>query len=319
MKKSNILNTAIAVLSSGVFLVSCGGGSENNSQASTGQISLNITDAPVDAAEAVVVSFSSVTLKGKGELEDQIFEFDEAKSIDLMKLQGVASQPLLEAVTVPAGTYNGITLGVNAELDSQLDSYITLLDGTSYELYVPSGSKSGLKLNKSFTVAVNSDSIAVSDESVYTIDFDLRKSIVQPPGQFNPDDEPAYFLKPVLRFVQNIETGAIQGEISAGLLTADNCSDADPDTGNAVYVYQGADVIPDDIDGELAEPITTSLVKNESSYQYEVGYLEAGEYTVAFTCRADEEIDAEDNDLQFSTAINVVVEEGRAITVDFNP
>ena len=272
----------------------------------------------MDEAAAVVVSFSSVTLKGKGDLEDQVFEFEEAKSIDLMKLQGTMSQPLLEAVTIPAGTYNGITLGVNAELDSQLDSYIMLSEGgASYELYVPSGSESGLKLNKSFTVAADSDALTVGDDAVYTIDFDLRKSIVQPPGQLNPDQEQAYFLKPVLRLVQNMQTGTIRGEVDAELLVADNCSDADPDTGNAVYVYQGADIVPDDIDGEAAEPLTTALVKNDTSYEYEVGYLEAGPYTLAFTCRADEEVDTEDNDLQFSAPVNVEVSEGEVSVVDF--
>lgn len=318
MTNLTVLKTAFLVLSSSMLAVSCDSGSNSgSSQDSTAQISLNITDAPVDEAAAVVVSFSSVTLKGKGELEDQVFEFDEARSIDLMQLQGMQSQSLLDAVTIPAGTYNGMTLGVNAELDTQLDSYITLLDGQSYELYVPSGSESGLKINKSFTVAAGSDGISVADDAIYTIDFDLRKSIVQPPGQLNPDDEQAYFLKPVLRLVQNMQTGAIRGEVAAELLSADNCSDTDPDSGNAVYVYLGADIVPDDIDGEPSEPLTTALVSNSSSYEYEVGYLEAGLYTLAFTCRADEEVDTEDNDLQFSTPVNVEVFEGEVSVIDF--
>lgn len=81
-----------------------------------------------------------------------------------------------------------------------------------YELRVPSGSETGLKHNTPFTVAEGTVDMTVADEnSVYTIDFDLRKSIVNPGGQ------PGYFLKSVLRLVQNINTGTISGTVDSQL------------------------------------------------------------------------------------------------------
>jgi len=199
-------NTSILslIFLSTLLLTACSDSSDDNEDLSTALLSLNITDAPVDDAEEVVIEFTSVTLL-PDEGDEIVFDFidDESTpdvdegvmSIDLLALQGVASQPLVENVEIPAGSYNQIRLGVNAEYDGVMDSYITI-DATQYELRVPSGSQTGLKLNTPFTVAEGTEGMTVADEdAVYTIDFDLRKSITDPQGQ------PGYILKPVLRLV----------------------------------------------------------------------------------------------------------------------
>lgn len=287
------------------LLSACGGSSTDST---AGRMTLNITDAPVDHADAVVVQFSSVTLRPVAG-DEIVFDFSaEPKTIDLLALQGMASQPLIEDEAIPAGDYNQIRLGVNAEFDDEYDSYITI-DGVQHELRVPSGSQNGLKLNTPFSVAAGTDGISVDDDlSVYTIDFDLRKSIVDPVGQ------DGYFLKPVLRLVQNVDTGSLSGLIDGDLLIAEHCTDDDPLTGNAVYVYSGENIIADDIDEQDAEPVTTALVafdESEGSFSYEIGYLSAGTYTVALTCNADLETEADDSNLMvFYPVDNVVVEAG---------
>jgi len=299
MNKVTLLSL-LPVLSA-LLLSAC---SDNASQ-STAPITLNITDAPVDDADAVVVQFTSVTLKSSGN-DDLIFEFDSPKTIDLLALQGMASQPLIENEEIPAGEYNQIRLAVNAEFDSVMDSYITV-NSVDYELRVPSGSQSGLKINTSFTVAAGSSDISIADENaVYTIDFDLRKSIVNPVGQ------PGYFLKPVLRLVQNTNTGSVSGSVDSSLLVGANCSDADPLTGNAVYVFAGL-VTPDDFDGIGVEPLTTSLVSFDSGtgeYSYEVGYLVEGGYTLGFTCAADLDDEDDNANVIFDVVDNIVVVAG---------
>lgn len=286
-----------------VFLGACSSSSDEPS----GRVTLNLTDAPVDTAQAVVVEFNSVSLRPRGG-EEIVFDFsEEPKSIDLLKLQGMTSQPLLDNVEIPAGEYTRITLGVNAEFDDVLDSYITTDDGNSYELKVPSGSKNGLKLNSSFTIAETGSGIEVADDGVYTIDFNLRKSVNNPQGQFSPNGDPGYFLKPVLRFVQNSESGSISGIVDAALLTGVNCSDNDPLTGNAVYVFEGGDIIADDIDGLDAEPLTTAMIMDTVTNGYEVGFLAEGTYTVAFTCAADQDVDDADDAIIFDVVDNVEV------------
>lgn len=298
------------LLGAGSLLIACGSGnSDSNSLSSTSSnlVTLKITDAPVDDADDVWVEFSAVTFKSEDD-EDITFNLDPAQRINLLALQGSESQALLENVEIPAGNYNQIRLAVNAEHDSVMDSYITI-DGTPYELRVPSGSQSGLKLNTPFTIAEGTVGMTVADEnSVYTIDFDLRKSIVNPVGQ------PGYLLKPVLRLVQNINTGTISGNVNPNLLVGSNCSDSDPLTGNSVYVFAGENITPDDIDGIAPDPLTTALVNfNDQSgiYSYEVGFLPEGDYTLALSCSADlDDIETDDSDVLFDAVDNVSVVAG---------
>lgn len=287
------------------------GGDDSGDSINTAKFSLNITDAPVDNATAVVVEFTGVTLK-PAEGEDIVFEFDdpatpevEVESIDLLALQGTLSQPLLTETEIPEGEYTQIRLHVNAEFDGTLDSYIDLSDGSTEELRVPSGSQSGLKLNTPFTVDAD------TADAVYTIDFDLRKSVVNPPGQ------PGHLLKPTMRLVQNLDIGSISGTVDLALVEATECSG----DGNAVYAYAGAGATVDDI-GSDNEPLTSALVNLDDSdgvYKYELGFMHAGDYTIAFTCQADLDFDADDaddpdsnpdDDILFSDPIDVTVVAG---------
>lgn len=287
------------LLSAGLLLTACA----DSFGTDTNLVTLKITDAPVDEADNVWVEFTAVTFKSE-EGEDHTFELDPAQRINLLALQGSESQALVENVEIPAGNYNQIRLSVNAEFDSVMDSYITI-NGTQHELFIPSGSQSGLKLNTPFTIAEGTVGMTVADEnSVYTIDFDLRKSIVNPVGQ------PGYILKPVLRLVQNINTGTISGTVDSQLLVGPNCSD-DPLTGNSVYVFAGESITPDDIDGNEPDPVTTALVNfNEQSglYSYEVGFLTAGDYTLALSCNADlDNIETDNNNVLFDAVDNISV------------
>lgn len=290
------------LLSAGLLLAACGSG--DSAGTDTNLVTLKITDAPVDEAENVWVEFSAVTFKSDDD-EDITFDLDPVQRINLLALQGSESQALLENVEIPAGDYNQIRLAVNAEFDDVMDSYITI-DGTEYELRVPSGSESGLKLNTPFTIAEGTTGMTVADEdSVYTIDFDLRKSIVNPVGQ------PGYFLKPVLRLVQNINTGSISGTVDSQLLVGANCSDQDPLSGNSVYVFAGESITPDDIDGNEPDPVTTAFIDyniDTGIYSYEVGFLTAGDYTLALSCNADlDNIETDDNNVLFDAIDNVSV------------
>jgi hypothetical protein len=180
-------------------LAACGGGSSGG----TGQMSLAVSDAPVDGAQSVVVKFTGIELTGNGGKPMDI-TFSQPKTIDLMTQSGTASAVLFNQ-PIPAGSYGQIRLMVVADGDPS-NSYIVLSDGTMHGLQVPSGSETGLKLVTGFTVPVS----GVVD---YTIDFDLRKAITCPPGQ-----APACFLKPVERLVDNTTVGNIQGSVSATLV-----------------------------------------------------------------------------------------------------
>ena len=295
--KSGFIPLALSALM--LSLYGCGGGSgasAGRGGVMDGELTIKITDAPVDSAAAVWVQFSGVTVKPKdGSAFDIIF--DTPLDINLLSLQAGKTEVLLENVRVPAGTYNWIRLHVNAVRDSVMDSYIELNDGSQHELNIPSGAQTGLQIINDIDVGSNADVNLL-------IDFDLRQSIVV---LGNGD----YVLSPVLRMADLDKTGNLTGIIDAALLSSADCSDVDPLTGNAVYVFAGEDVTPDDIDGRNDDPVATANVIfniETGDYEYAVSYLDVGDYTVAFTCQADIDQPDSNENIIFSATENVELE-----------
>jgi hypothetical protein len=275
-----VLVGAIAAL-----LAACGGSGGDSS--STGTLKLGVTDAPVDVAAEVVVQFTGVELKPVG---GQAFSITFApRTIDLLEQQGTQRAMLLDGETVPAGDYEWMRLKVNAEPNVD-DSYIAIDAGERCELRIPSGAESGLKVIRGFTVGVGS----VTD---MTIDFNLRKSVVQPPGQ-QADAATcggqAYLLKPVLRVVDNLQVGTISGQVDPNLVAEGKCPTSTATPGN-VYLYGPYgenDTVPppDDLDENPVDgdPITTASVDAAANYAYTIGFVPPGNYVVAYTCDADD-------------------------------
>jgi hypothetical protein len=104
--------------------------------------------------------------------------------------------------------------------------------------------------------------------------------------------------------------GSIRGVVNKRLLSDSSCTG-----GNAVYVFEGRDVVPDDIDGIIADPADYVIVKFDTGsgqYQYRTDLLNAGDYTLAFTCQAGEDNPDVDNyNILFSGIRNVTVVSGR--------
>jgi len=292
MKKTILKNALLPAFL--LALAGCGGDSSNPQ----GTLSLNVTDAPVDNATRVVVEFTGVSIKAAGGAAAD-FEFETPRQIDLLALQGGATALLLDDVVLDAGNYEWIRLTVNAGRHAS-DSFIELEDGSVHALYIPSGNETGLKLVRGFVVPANGS-------ADFTIDFDLRKSVVDPASAND-----AYILKPALRLVDNAEVGAIAGTVDAGIANAANCSPA-------VYVYEGSDVTANDV-GSPTEPVASALVNMSDStgeFEYRVAFLAAGDYTVALTCDADEDAADTDDDIVFEDGRNATVDIDRTTTIDF--
>ena len=293
------------VLIGACLLAGCGGGGSgaDGTQAAMGRISLGITDAPVDGATAVVVKFTAVELKPE-DGDAFTVNLTPAQSIDLLALAGGGSRALLEEHSVPAGHYQWVRLLIEAQ-QNQPSSYIDFSNGERFPLFIPGGSESGLKLIRGFTVAAGSI-------SNFTIDFDLRKSVIAPPGL-----APNYLLKPVLRMVDNLQVGAIAGTVAPALVTA-GCSPQ-------VYIFTGAGVVPDDLDPPThpdVDPLVSAPVNLDSAsgeYRFRVGFLEVGEYTASFTCDGASDTPEGEEVLTFAGTQNVTVTANQTTTIAFAP
>ena len=278
-------------------LAACGGGGGGGSGGTSGTLKLGITDAPVDAADAVVVQFSGVELKPMNGSAFSI-PFASPKTIDLLALQGTNRAMLLDGEKVPAGEYEWMRLKVNADPNVAGDSYVTV-DGAQCEMRIPSGAETGLKLVRGFTIGVGT----ITD---FTIDFDLRKSLVRPPGQHTMVEScggQVYLLKPAMRIVDNLQVGSITGSVDPTLVSQKCGTDATISKvapGN-VYLfgpYTGTPPVPDDVDGNAADgadPIASAMVMSGANGNtYTIGFVPAGNYVLAYTCDPDQpDVDAD--------------------------
>jgi hypothetical protein len=302
---------AFAIATSLTLISGCGSESGGSAPDSTGELTLGLTDAPLESATRVVVAFTGVQLKPAGDappLDPIVFEetscndFDASTgtcSIDLLELTGATRKVVFNG-NIPAGNYVWVRLMVDAD-PNEMDSYIELDDGGMCPIWVPSGDETGLKIVSGITVTAN----GVSD---YTLDFDVRSSITVPPGlQFLSAEacNQNYILKPAIRIVDTTQTGTIAGSVSETFMDDSESCVRDESSSlyetAAVYVFENFDgtAVTDDIDtSDNPNPITTASVVYDAStgtYEYEAAFLLAPEdYLVALTCTAG--VDMPDSD-----------------------
>lgn len=298
-------------------LAACSSGGDGGS--GTGTLNVQVTDAPVDGVEKIVVKVDGITLKPKQGAQTY-HEAYEKEPIDLLTLYDGESAMLLSE-EVEAGEYNWMKLEVTAECnDGDMDSYVMDDMQNMYDLRVPSGDTSGLKLGNHFTVVQGSSTTLM-------IDWNTRFGLTAP----GPDG--CYKLKPSLRVVDMTLHGSISGTVDTALITDDACT-SDPNTGagNVVYVYEGdlgaMMMSPDDIDGVEPDPIATADVRlNDATgnQEYLVPFLSPGDYSVAFTCQAGDDTVPDpdmlglmvDEEISFTDGGSVMVMDGETTVVDF--
>lgn len=271
----------------------CGGGGDDPKPPS-GSLNVNLTDAPIDGAAEVIVVFTAIELH-QADGTSTTIDFSSPKSIDLIKLQQGVTSALTEESAVPAGNYDWMRLEVLASKNSQGESYIKLLSGEQYPLWIPSGAETGLKLNRPFTVAQGSVTRLV-------IDFDLRKSITAPPGQ-----DPNYIMRPTLRLLDQLQVGRISATIDLATLAAAQLDAGAPVSAcnGGLYLFNGGTATPDDQDGDAADgadPVLYQPVAYDgvnTSVTVDIPFVEAGTYTLAATCDFDVDV-ADTNDYDAS-------------------
>lgn len=298
---NNALIKGFGITALAAAVAACGGSGSGSSSTGTGTFSLGITDAPSSDFDRVEIVITGVAVKPA---EGEALEFDfsgNPKQIDLLELQGGKTRPLLEDVEIDAGEYNWVLL----ELDT--DRLFAYDDdaGKQYVLGVPSGK---IRLVSGFTINQGGD-------NQFTIDFDVRKSIVDPQGS-NPIGD--YFIRPALRLVDNLEVGSITGQVDYALINStrdENDTDgslADCGYEGSVYVYEGSDVEPTDLNvNEEGGPLMVVPVTNDESgslYSYTAAFLTEGDYTVSYSCQLDD--NEQDDGLEFDGTQNVTVEAG---------
>jgi len=313
---------AVVALLTGVLLYGCGGDGDGDGDAprQTGQLTLSVTDAPVDRAAALYLTLESATLQGVEGSQDQgPFPIPEThRLVNLMEYTGTGSAMLLNDLEIPVGTYK-LRLDVDlAFTELAQSSWIAFAASAPpctdplpqgavwsedqqtcrYPLRIPSGEQSGFKPKGDVT-------ITAGGMSRFTVEFDLRRNVIDPHGT----QSIAYVLKPTgLRLVNDTEVGTITGTLDTALFPA-TCTPTDA----KVYVYDRAGATgpfaADDMH-LVNEALVTSVPVQALSgpapvaYGYLVGFIPEGTYAVALTCEADDP--EADEDLAFLSEADAV-------------
>ena len=293
----------LALLIMSLVLSACGGGSSNGS--GSGTLSVSLTDSPVVGADKVVIYFTSVQVHEADGSTTDVNVIDPVtktagRSVDLLQLQGTKSLVLFDK-ELPAGNYDWMRLQVDFDPGK---TYIQI-GGKQYALNCTSCQNNGYKLNRSFKV---NDAAVMA----YSVDFDLTKSITLANG--------IYHLRPTLRVVETAASGNLSGSVDSTLI-----SSLGGETGCAVYVYDGSNVLANDIylpEGsalpfEHHNPVATAMM-DATTHQYTVGYLAAGDYTAALTCDAENDnASTQDPGVTFHGTANITIQSGQTTTHDF--
>ncbi len=183
---------SFTVLTAALLFWGCESTLDSGNGSGTGTMVVKLHDAPVDYDE-VNISVARVEVnntENEGEGWTVISEPNETYNIlDLVN----GEFEVLADAELEEGTYSQIRLILN-------DENTVVIDGDTYNLFVPSGAQSGLKLN------IDAE---IKEGIVYTLllDFDANRSVVKR-GATNQ-----YNLKPVIRATNEAVTGNISGTI----------------------------------------------------------------------------------------------------------
>jgi hypothetical protein len=244
------LNTTVTIMV-GILLAmgfsSCESTTEDET---TGTLSVIMTDAPfpTDLVAEANVTITELEARESGaddELGPYLTLSDSTQVFNLLELRnGVTTS--LASLEVPVGTYDLFRLYVS-------EGEVIMKDGSSYDLKVPSGEQTGIKLFVSPAIEV-----AGALTSDLLLDFDVEKSFVAKGSKHNIT---GFNFKPVIRATNASVVGSLSGSVTDTLVVS---------LGNArVWVSQ--------------DSVISTTYTDEVTGEYTILGLDPGSYTASAT------------------------------------
>ncbi len=270
-----------------------------------GSLVVDITDAPIDDAERVVLEVPAIELLDSDGATVTV-DTDNADSFDLLDYQDGNTLRLVSENFDESTHF----LGIRPRFD----------DGDAY-VRTSSGGHVPIEIIGKGDFATLAFTLESEQSTAIVIDLDLRFSLID-----RVDDLGVYEMLPVVRAIDADTAGRLAGSVDTAILTDDSCrGDRSTGDGVAVYLYDGSDVTPVDYvnDGSVVAsdpPIASAGVRydgDSGTWGYRFDYVTPGDYTVALTCEADDENPLSDDDLDFWSSANATVTEAGTTTLNF--
>jgi len=278
------MRTALVMAALGLLL----GGCEANFTADLA------TDPPADPAiTAVQANLRGLEFR-RSDGTTPVLKFNAGELVDLMDLRDGDPLRVFTDEQLPAGRYTGVRLLFDAD---ENDNAVAA-GAEEFPLQLADGDFADVD----FRVEDEKN----SRESI-TLVLDLRQSLALDEA----DDE--YTLTPRLRATDTGDAARIEGDVTATCPAGTSL-----ETGGAVYLFAGREVDPDDIDGVGVEPFATTAVVDDGFgvFRYALRFLPRGNYTIALTCRGDEDVPGESGSLDFRNVGNLQLDDGEVLQRD---
>lgn len=255
MKNVKLLLGILSVLTL-LFATACQD-MDNSHDKQKGNLIIKLTDAPfpIDMIDAAMVTITKVEVRKKSEGEELGYPYitvmEDPLEFNLLDLRNGITADLAE-MEIEAGNYDLIRLYVG-------EASLAVKEGETYDLKVPSGSQTGIK------IFIEPDlHVAGGLTTDVLLDFNVEKSFILKGNTKSPAGIKGFNFKPVIRAVNNTTAGTVEGLV----LNSDTAlQDA------SVWIQQIIDQDTFDI---------TSAFTNDTGY-YAMPGIPAGFYSLSAT------------------------------------
>jgi hypothetical protein len=256
-------------------------------------VSLGFSDAPIDDVQEVVLVVDTITFRrSSGDVVVETFTIPklsltdaETFPVDLLEYPGTIRLLVITDLPMERGTYSSIVLDI---LDGDVNQSYVRDDEGAKPLNAPSSQ-----------LVLPGISVSAGAQS-NTVEFSLGQSLLY---QSSSD---SYELTIEGIRVEDSDAGSIAGSVDSSLFDLDAPCDAkaDPLLGNRVYLYSGinlgldnlADVYTsnssDSIPDDAIAPYAVADVVEAGGLpirSYTFGFIPEGQYTLAFSCEAEDD------------------------------
>ena len=199
--KNNLLKLVIGILSM-ILLFNCD--NTTSSKDNTGSLAIQLTDDPfpVEFVDQANITINKIEIREKGTEENPFITVsEETQTYNLLDLRNGVTETLTN-IELAEGNYDLIRLYIE-------DAEVVLDNGTNYDLKIPSGAQTGLKLFIDPDIKVEG---GLTKELL--IDVDVNKSFRVQGNADSPAGVRGFIFRPVLRVVNLSTAGGIVGTVT---------------------------------------------------------------------------------------------------------
>ena len=268
----------------------CNSGNNNNGPAI---LDLGFSDEALEELKQVVIEVDRITLTRSGNEDVFVESFTipeldatdaDTFQVDLLQYRGLNQLIVIADLELDARTYSGIE--------------VELVTGDINNSFVKESDDSLKQLNVSGSaLALPGISLSTGNEA-YTIAFSLAQAL-----RYRSASDDYLLTTEGIRVQDNAVAASITGRVDSALFDTVSPCDAktDPESGNRIYLYAGTsigegllgDVHTSGSSNTIPEgtqaPFAVATLAEDSltgSWQYALGFIPAGDYTLAFSCDA---------------------------------